>query len=159
MFHKFLAITAVLVGIFGTGCAPKRDHQSARPPAKGKPGVRDSVHLLANSGVPSISYVSAPLAPAGYGYIQCKYTNLDDATTHPTDWQRGNTSTGPWAPSSTTYYSFSAIPQTATSASGYRDYCVKFHMSTTSSADMPPPTTIVRVYTKYTTVVTIPGYL
>ena len=141
MFSKILTLTAASAAIVFSGCASEG----------GKP-----LSTMANSGVPSISYVPAPGAPAGYGYIQCVYAYLNDATAHTTDWQRGNAANGPWAPSATTYYSFSAVPQTATSASGYRDYCVKFHAIV--QGDTPPPTTTVRVYTKSTTVLTIPAY-
>lgn len=151
MFHRTLSVIAAFAALcFSAGCVPKGGHHALKSANGG------SASIMANGGVPSISYVYQQ-APTGFtGYIKCVYGNPADATAHTTVWQRGNTASGPWAPSATTYYSFSTLYAVGTNSTGYRDYWAKFKANI--AGDTAPPTTAVRVFTNYITVLTIPAY-
>jgi hypothetical protein len=136
MTSRILPLGSALLLIFTSGC------QSIRP--------------MANSGLPSITYVTKS-GSGTTGYIECRYADAGDATAHKTCWQRGNASTGPWTPTAPgTAVGASAVQVGAYTYPTPRTYYVKFNAQV--SGDTAPPVTSVAVYQNYNTVVTIPKY-
>ena len=105
---------------------------------------------ISNGGVFSVTW--SPQSGTGTtGWLECAYLTSGDATNHPTAWQKGTSSTGPWSP--TTPVSVGSAPVSMYTGSTYRDYYVKF--TALASGDTPPPVTLVRVKCNQKTTITI----